>query len=176
MATLTEIEALAQAYAEAHARLSEDVESVEAAIRTINKKMLPILKRRAADAAAAKQTLVSAVDESPDLFVKPRTVLLHGVKCGFAKKKGRVEWDDESKVVERIERLLPADQVELLVRTEKSVHKPGVYDLTAADLKRLGITIVGDGDEAVVKIAGSDIEKLVDALLKGDEAQATEAA
>ena len=72
-------------------------------------------------------------------------------------------------MVSRIEKLLPEDQAELLIRTDKSVHKPGVYDLTAADLKRLGITIVGDGDEVVVKVAGSEIEKMVDALFK-DEA------
>lgn len=167
--TLTEIESLAEKYAEAHSRLGEDVEAVEAAIRNIKKKMLPIIKRRAAEAAAAKQELVTAVEASPGLFEKPRTRLFHGVKCGLGKKKGRVEWDDEGKVIARIEKLLPKDQVELLIRTDKSVHKPAVYDLTAADLKRLGITIVGDGDEPVVKVTGSDIEKLVDALLTNED-------
>lgn len=167
--TLTEIETLAREYADAYARLGEDVEALEDAIRTLKRKMLPIIKRRAAEATEAKGHLMMAVAESEHLFVKPKTRLFHGVKVGYAKKKGRVEWDDEAKVVERIEKLLPADQVELLIRTEKSVHKPGVYDLTAADLKRLGITIVGDGEEVVVKIAGSEIEKMVDALLKDEE-------
>lgn len=63
-----------------------------------------------------------------------------------------------------------------MIRTTKSVHKPGVYDLTVADLKRLGITIVGDGDELVVKLAGSDIEKLVDALLDDEVSAAKDAA
>jgi hypothetical protein len=57
------------------------------------------------------------------------------------------------------------------------VHKPAVYDLVAGDLKRLGIKISDDTDVAIAKIAGADIERMVDALLKADDAPAsTEAA
>jgi hypothetical protein len=40
-----------------------------------------------------------------------------------------------------------------------------VYDLTAADLKRLGIRVTDDSDVPVIKVADSDIDKMVDALL-----------
>ena len=169
MTTLKDIETLTREYADSYQNLASDVEALEAAIRTFKKKSLPGIKRAAGRAAEAKGKLKAAIEASPALFEKPRTRLFHGVKVGIGKKKGRVEWDDEAKVVSRIEKLLPEDQAELLIRTDKSVHKPGVYDLTAADLKRLGITIVGDGDEVVVKVAGSEIEKMVDALFK-DEA------
>jgi len=170
--TLIEIEALAQRYAESHQRLGENVEILDAGIRELKRRMLGPIKESVAVAAALKQQLAQAVEENPQLFRKPKTQLFHGIKIGFTKRKGRVEWDAEEKVVARIEKLLPADQVELLIRTVKSVHKPAVYDLTAADLKRLGIKIVGDGDEVVVKVAGSEIEKMVDAILKDGEAVA----
>lgn len=169
MTDLKDIETLTREYADHYQQLAADVEVLETAIRTTKKKMLPSIKRAAARAAAAKEQLKTAIEAAPQLFEKPRTRLFHGIKVGITKKKGRVEWDDEAKVIERIERLLPKDQVELLIRTDKSVHKPGVYDLTVADLKRLGITIVGDGDETVVKVADSDIEKMVDALLDDKE-------
>lgn len=165
MTTLNDIEILAKSYADAYARLSGDVETLENAIRDIKRKMLPIIKRHAAEAAEVKHLLEIEVADSSDLFRNPKTRIFHGVKVGITKSKGRVEWDAEEKVIERIEKLLPEDQAELLIRVKKSVHKPAVYDLIAADLKRLGIKIVGDGDDVVVKIAGTDIEKMVDALL-----------
>ena len=72
--------------------------------------------------------------------------------------------------------LLPKDQAELVIRVKESVHKPAVYDLTGGDLKRLGIKIDADTDEAIAKIAGEDIEHMVDALLTDDEARDTETA
>lgn len=175
MTTLKDIEDLTREYADSYAALASDVETLEAAIRTLKKRMLPAIKRAAEKSANAKEKLRDAIEENRALFDRPRTRLFHGIKVGIAKKKGRVEWDDEAKVIGRIEKLLPEDQAELLIRVEKSVHKPGVYDLIAADLKRLGITIVGDGDEVVVKVAGSEIEKMVDALLE-DDADAAKAA
>jgi acetolactate synthase small subunit len=169
MIELSDIEILTREYADHYQQLAGDIDELESAIRVLKKKALPGIKRAAARAAGAKEKLKAAIEAAPQLFEKPRTRLFHGVKVGITKKKGRVEWDNEAKVVERIERLLPQDQVELLIRTEKSVLKPGVYDLTAADLKRLGITIVGDGDEVVVKVVDSDIEKMVDALLDDKE-------
>lgn len=170
MTQLKDIEGLARAYADAYAELGDDVAVLENSIREIRRKMLPRIKRAADKAAQAKQSLTAAVESAPALFVKPRTRLLHGIKVGFAKQKGTVELGDEAAVIRRIRKLLPEDQAELLIRTQESVHKQAVYDLSVEDLKRLGISITNDSDRVVVKVADSDIEKLVDALLKDEEA------
>lgn len=169
--TLNEIESLARAYADAYAQLGDDVAVLENSIREIKRKMLPRIKRAAEQAAEAKLSLTAAVEASPALFTKPRTRLLHGIKVGFTKQKGTVELGDEAAVIRRIRKLLPEDQAELLIRTEESVHKPSVYDLSVDDLKRLGISITNDSDRVVVKVADSDIEKMVDALLKDEDAE-----
>lgn len=167
--TLHEIESLARAYADAYAELSDDVAVLENSIRELKRKMLPRIKRAAEKAAEAKQTLTAAVEATPSLFAKPRTRLFHGIKVGFTKQKGTVELGDEAGVIRRIRRLLPEEQAELLIRTQESVHKPAVYDLSVEDLKRLGISITNDSDRVVVKVADSDIEKMVDALLKDED-------
>jgi len=169
--TLNEIESLARAYADAYAQLGDDVAVLENSIREIKRKMLPRIKRAAEKAAEAKQSLTAAVEATPSLFAKPRTRLFHGIKVGFTKQKGTVELGDEAAVIRRIRKLLPEEQAELLIRTQESVHKPAVYDLSVEDLKRLGISITNDSDRAVVKVADSDIEKMVDALLKDEDAE-----
>ena len=51
----------------------------------------------------------------------------------------------------------------MLIRRTERVHKPGVYDLSAGDLKRLGIQIEADADAPFIK----DIEVPIDKLIAG---------
>ena len=176
MTTLNEIEALAQAYAERYRELQGAVQALEDCVRTIKRKLLPTIRRLAEESAEHKGALLAAVAQEAELFEKPRTRLLAGVKVGLQKRRGQVVIDDESATIRRIRELLPKDQAELVIRVKESVHKPAVYDLTGGDLKRLGIKIDADTDEAIAKIAGEDIEHMVDALLTDDEARDTETA
>lgn len=165
-----DIEQLSADYATAMTDLAYEMGVLESAVRALKAKYLPGIKRDAARAAAVKAKLKARIEESPEQFIKPRTLLFHGVKVGFAKSKGTVSWSDEDAVIRRIRERLPKDQVELLIRSKENVHKPAVYDLVAADLKRLGIEITDAGDQVVIKLTDSDIEKIVDALLKDEAA------
>lgn len=167
---LAEIESLAQAYAERYRELEGAVQALEDGVRTIKRKLLPTIRRLAEESAERKGALLAAVNDSRPLFEKPRTRLLAGVKVGMQKRRGKVVIDDEAATIRRIRELLPKDQAELIIRVEESVLKPAVQDLTVGDLKRLGIKVEADTDEPIAKIAGEDVEKLVDQLLgKGDE-------
>lgn len=166
---MIQIEAKIKDYAAAAEALAGAKDACEEEIRAVKRKRLPLLRRLADTLHSARDALAAAIEASPEQFVKPRTITLHGVRVGFVKFKGRIEWDDEAAVIARVRKLLPADQAELLIRVKESVHKPGVYDLTAGDLKRLGIRIEGDGDEVVIKDALSDLDRLIEAWLKDAE-------
>jgi len=166
MATLNQIDIATRRFADARGALAELARTLNEEVEQLKRKHLPEIKR-VKDRAVQRQTeLRTMIEESPELFVKPRTLTLHGVRIGFVKAKGRIEWDDEAAVIARIRKLLPADQAELLIRVKEAVHKQAVYDLAAGDLKRLGIRIAGDGDEVLIKDTASDVDQLVDALLK----------
>lgn len=169
--TLNEIEALAQRYAETYRELEGSVQALEDGVRGLKRKLLPTIRRLAEEGAVRKGELLAAVVTASDLFERPRTQLLAGVKVGLQKRRGQVVIDDEAATIRRIRELLPKDQAELVIRVRESVHKPAVYDLTGGDLKRLGIKIDADTDEAIAKIAGEDIERMVDALLSDTEAE-----
>ncbi len=70
--------------------------------------------------------------------------------------------------MERIERIYD-DEIGTLVRTRKEPNKQALAELPAADLKKLGVTIVDAGDEVVIRPVDGDIDRLVDALMSDEE-------
>ena len=44
--------------------------------------------------ALSYESLRALIEESPELFEKPRSVVLHGIKLGYQKGKGGIVWDD----------------------------------------------------------------------------------
>lgn len=170
--TLEHIAQLAYEYSVAHEALADSVTALNSEIEALKRRNLASLRQRVRVAAEARASLAEAIRAAPELFENPRMRVLAGVKLGIVKSRGKVEFDDEAAVIERIRRLVPAEQAELLIRVSERVHKPAVYDLSGTDLKRLGIRITDDGDQIVIRPADSEVDKLVEALL-GDLTEET---
>lgn len=166
--TLKEIESLAKRYADRRAALAEDVGALHEQIEKLKRARLPEIKTHVAQVKDAQAALAAAIEASPELFVKPRTVTVHGVKVGFQKGKGRVVFDDAAKVVELIERHLP-ELAERLVKTTKKPAKEALLALDVATLKRIACRVTGTGDEVLIKDTTSDVDKLVEALLEEEQ-------
>ncbi len=166
MATLREIDSLTEGYAAAREALAGTIGALQDDVREAQKKYLGRIKRLVATAAERQAALHAAIDASPGLFVKPKTLTLHGVKVGFQKAKDKVVIADEQDTIARIHALLPKDQAELLTRKTESVHLPAVADLSPEDLKRLHIEVQEGQDAVLIKDAAGDVDKLVAALLK----------
>jgi hypothetical protein len=165
MATMQQIEELAAAMGAARDALTSawlaQHEAIEA-VRRFHREAILKAIARFRDTSAA---LYVAVEGSPELFVKPRTVILHGIKAGFAKGRGSMDWDDDEKLIKRIERLLP-EQADVLIETKKKVLRGALAGLDAATLKKLGVEVEGTGDVVVVRLADGEAAKAMKALLK----------
>jgi hypothetical protein len=166
MNELMTIESAAASYRTARDKLRMLATHANTALEDVKRSHLPALRDALTAVAEREAKLREAVQASPEeLWRRSKTRTIHGVKVGWAKQRGRVEFDDETKVVERIRKLLPKDQAELLIRVREAVHKPAVYDLTGADLKRLGISISDDCDTVLVKDLASELDRAIEALL-----------
>lgn len=165
MATMAEIEELAGAYAEARGLLGFQVDGLQREIEILKKRRLRAIRKALARTAEAESRLRAAIEESPEIFRRPRTQVFHGVRVGYKKGKGSIMWDDAAAVVRRIKDRLP-EQAELLVRTVESPNKQALSELPAAELRRLGVTVTETGDEVVIRPVDGDVEKLVAVLLK----------
>jgi len=166
--TLNEITIRTKTFADARGQLAQAVGALQDELRVIERKYLPIVKRRVAAAKDAQAALHAAIEASPEQFVKPRTLTLYGVMVGFRKGKGKVEWEDADKVVKLIKRHFP-EQAEILISTVEKPSKAALGKLPADDLKKLGITVEGTGDVVVIEDAAGEVDKLVKALLKEEE-------
>ena len=150
MRTLAEIETLTKEFSDARQALADIVGDLNLKIECIKRDALPRIKRAVNRTAERQATLAAAVDESRELFVKPRTVIFHGVKVGVEKGKGKIEIEDEDRTMKLIRKHLP-DQVDALIKTDPHVSKAALKTLTVAELKAAlpSCTIVFDRDSSL---------------------------
>lgn len=166
MTKLTDIEPSTKAFADARARVAEIVAELNAGIDALKRDHMPDLKRAIARAAERHDQLKQIIEANPALFQRPRTVVYHGVKVGYQKGKGGIAFDDAAQVVRLVKKHFP-EQADVLIVTTERPNKDAISQLSAADLKRIACSVVDAGDMVVIKPADSEVDKLVDTLLKG---------
>lgn len=170
MTSLADIEKRAKQYAEAREHLAGIVAALNEGIEALKRSHMKRLKKAVADAAEHHDALKSLIDSAPGCFVKPRSVVFHGIKLGFAKGKGKIEWDDPDQVVRLIKKYFP-EQADILISTSEKPAKEALNGLTAAELKKLGVSVTEGGDAVFIKPADSAVDKMVEALLKDATAE-----
>ena len=182
MPTTTEIsiatlDGKCKAYSAKRSILSERVLALETAIADLKKQHLSGIKSAAASCHDLQADLRASIEQAPDLFTKPKTFTLHGIKIGFAKGKGKIAWDiEDAELCKRIHKNFAQDACEVLIVVTEKPSKDALSNLPAADLKRLGVTIEAAGDQVVVKATDSEIDKLVSKMLDEGAKPAEEAA
>ena len=162
--TLGEIGELAKAFADARDGLAAVTDEVREVQRREVRRRLRGIRSRVAEVSAAREALVEAIDTNRQLFERPRTRAMHGVKFGLRKQPGRIEGDTEAAIA-RIDKRM-ADRAQDLVATKRTLVKAALAKLTTRELAALGLTIADTGDAVLVQAAGDDLDKLVDAMLE----------
>ncbi len=166
--SLDNIEKLTRDYAHARRILADRVEELEKKISDLKKRALPMIRKCVEATAHRHAELAAVIERSPQLFKKQRTIIFHGIKVGFQKGKGMLKWESPDMVVKLIRKQFP-DQADTLIRISEVPLKSALAQLSAAELKKLTITVVETGDQVVIKGTDSEIDKLVAALLKEDD-------
>lgn len=164
MSQFNTLEPKIKAYADARATVSEIVKDLTEAIDALNRDALPGLKRAMTRATEKHDALLAQIAASPDLFKKPKSMNVHGVKCGFKKGVGGIQFSDAATVVALIKKKLP-DQVDALIKTKEAPIKDALAQLPVDQLKRIGCTVVSTGEMVYAQTTDSAIDKLVDKLL-----------
>src|ERR1700752_2925071 len=114
MSTIKEIEALTLKFAAAHNDLASAVMAHEDEKRALARRNLVRIKRLLEAAKERKAALADAIKESPELFVKPRTRVFHGIKVGLRRIEDTLEYEAEQ-VVKLIRKHLEEGDFDRLV-------------------------------------------------------------
>jgi hypothetical protein len=165
------VDVAARKYADARDVLSRHLDDFDSELKILRRKHLSGIKQAAGVAAQRKSELNSVIIEARAAFDDPKTQVLHGIKVGYEKGKGRVTFDDEGSVITRIDRMFGTEAEQYLIISWRP-SKAALVTLDAAILKRLGVSIEDGGDQVVIRATGTDIDKLVAKILEeGTEEQ-----
>lgn len=165
MTTLSDFDLRAKRFAEARETIATIVQGLNEGIEAMKRDQMKPLRAAIRAAAEHHDKLKAMIGANPELFKRPRSVVLHGIKLGFRKGTGGLEFEDEAQVVKLIRRHFP-DQFDLLVKTTEKPVKKTLGGLTVAELKKLGVTVEETGDVVFVKPTDSAVDKLVNQLLE----------
>jgi predicted Zn-dependent protease with MMP-like domain len=168
MPSLAEIEGLTKKYSEAFDTLSREMRDLNDAIETIRRERMKSIKKAIDQTVEKSLALKMAINDSSELFIRPRTIILHGIKIGFVKGKGKIKIPDEPNTCNLIRKHFP-EQAEALIIINEKPSKEALNNLAAADLKKIGVTIIEAVDEVVIKATDGEVEKMVNAFLRESE-------
>lgn len=163
MATMEQIEKKAAEYNVARGALVVLVNSLHNEVEAAKKKYLRSIRDQVAKTKSAESVLHVMVEQNPELFVRPKSLVLHGIGLGWRKQKGKIKFDAK-KIVSMIEKHLPSI-AELLIKTTKRPVKAAIGKLPVDDLKKIGATVTNTGDVAFVEPVDGEVDKIVTALL-----------
>lgn len=165
---MQDIEQYAKTFSDARTELANRLETLRDEQEAAKRRRLQGIRNSLARFAAAHDELKDAVEGSRDQFAKPKTRVLHGIKVGWMKQKGKLKIDDPDRVVTLIRKHFP-DQADTLIKTTKRPVTSALGNLSATDLKRLGVALTDDIDAVIIKPVDADLDKLIDALINDSD-------
>ncbi|WP_321532297.1 host-nuclease inhibitor Gam family protein [uncultured Desulfuromonas sp.] len=168
MSTLATIEHNTKTFADKRQNLNALVQRLQDDLECVKRHHLPAIKAAAEDVAESQAVLHSTIKDSKDAFKSPKTMIISGVRVGYKKEKGKIVFDDEATVIKLIRKNHP-ELADTLIKESESVLKTPLAQLSAAELKKLGVEVTADTDQVLIKPVDNDIDKLVTALLEEGE-------
>jgi len=166
MSNLNEIEKLTNEFSEANDNLTLIKRELGSEVEAVKARYFKKIKDSAEAVLLRKSELEEAIKSSRNLFNKPKTMVLSGIRVGFQKTKDKIIWDDEQQVIQLIEKKMDREVAEMLIKTEKKPIKESLLKLSEAELKRIACRIDKGEDKVLIKSIDSEIDKFVSSLMK----------
>lgn len=171
MTTLEDLQKRAATLSQLRDELRDLLATMQAGIDVVKHDSLAGIRGLARRIAKQHNDLAALIQANPELFEKPRSYVVDGLKFGLQKQKGAMCWADDEQLCARIRALarqgvIGADQVKLLIRTKEAPVAAALEKLDANVIKRLGITVEADADAPLIKSVDSEVEKAVNAVIR----------
>ena len=161
--TLAEIRAAAEILANAHNDTSGCAALLQAEIKGAIAPILANYKATLDVYAAAEAVAYHKLDQllvaAPQLFAKPRSLSVDGVRCGYMKAADSLDWDSDAAVIARI-KALREDLAPLVIRTQESLVVDALAGVDSQDLVTFGVRTITGADNSFITVSDNDAEKL----------------
>lgn len=161
--TLADIRAAAENLANRHNDTSGCAALLQAEIKGAIAPILANYKATLDGYAAAEADAYHQLDQlliaAPQLFGKPRSLTIDGVRCGYMKAADSLDWDNDAAVITRIKALKP-DLADVLIRTQESLVVDALAGVDSKDLVTFGVRTITGADNSFITVSDNDAEKL----------------
>lgn len=166
--TMESIETLAKVFAGARGELADRLNALREEQEAAKRRKLQGIKNSLERVQVSYDDLKGAVEGSPQLFEQPKTRVLHGIRVGWMKQRGKIEIPDADACVAALRKVLGDDEAVPYIKVAETPIRTALANLSGAILKRIGVRVNDDIDAVVIKAADGDLDKMIDALL-GDK-------
>ena len=167
--TAEEVAQLAREHARARRDLEDVVKEIDKRRRKAVTSKIVSLKNRIATAAQTREALATAIEENPHLFRSPKTQVVDEVRYGMKRAARAIKIADAETTIRLIKSELEHGRSAALINITESPNRPLIKQMTDADLAKIGVTAVPAADEVLITVPKTEIDKLVDTLLKHGE-------
>lgn len=164
--TLTEVQQLVREFKTARDTLKSRMMKCKEEQQATVRRLAPGIKIAAEKTRDAEARLTASIERNPELFIKPKTITIEGIKVGYTKGKGKTIVPRNA--LDLIKKHFP-EMVDLLINCKESVNKAAIANLPAGVIKKIGCSIIEAGEQIIVSTPKDDLDKLVDALLEDAE-------
>jgi hypothetical protein len=169
--SIEQIEKKAQRYARAREELAELIAQMRAEQDEVKRRYMTPIRRTVAKAKERRESLYTEVEVSPDLFTKPKSRILHGIRVGWRKAKGKLTFPDAAKLIAKIKQVVPPGEQERLIKVEEKPVRAELNKLDAGTLKKLGVEVTADQDVPIVEPTDTEVDRIVDALIDDEDVE-----
>jgi hypothetical protein len=156
---LAQIESATLEFALARQRLHTLLADLNAQIEQLKLARHATLHAATNELTQRQEELRALLAASPELFVKPRTATFHGIKVGWQKGKGAIEFTDPDRVVTLIHRHYDAAEANALLHITERPDKEALAKLSVTQLRKLACTVTETGDQIVIRPMEPDLDK-----------------
>ncbi len=166
-AEMVRIETAALKHSEARDVLRDEIQGYQDEQEQIRRRRHESLRAALRRYRETHQRLETNLDKYPHLFKKPKTRILHGLRVGYMKRKGKTIIKYPEKTITAIKAKF-ADRADDLINTKETASKTALAQLTGAELKRIGVEVTADTDVVMIKGTDTELDKLIKALTEDD--------
>lgn len=165
--TLPDIELAAEDFRAAYDRLNDLLVRLRTAQEHLVNLNIPAIRAASLRTKEAQKRLSELVETGRELFLQPKTRVMHGIEVGYRKQPDAYQFPPNAVLVAAIESQMPSISA-ACIEVEKRALKPPLKNLTLEQLQQIGVTVTPGVDAIVIKPLDGDVDKLIKALL-GDK-------
>jgi len=170
--SLLDVEQKTKQYSELYTGLTDLVAAMQGEMKEVQDKYRGQIKSALTKLKTSGENLRNMIELNKDSFDKPKTQTFYDIRVGYAKGKGKKEFDNDI-TIKLIKKHFP-DKAESLIKITEKVISKALDTLSVIELKKIGVEIESAGDEVVIRNVNDEIEKMINKILNSGEKEDTD--